>query len=186
MDLPWGDARCKKFVTNVGLITSNGPYGQNIMAAEWTHQVSYEPGLIAICLDPDHATTANIKKTKEFGVSLCGFDQNIISSIAGGQTGKEVDKIGILKDLGVVFSGGKKTKVLLVEGAALQIECRLVKTVVLGDHVMFVGEAVATKIDDKEPLALHAGKYWKLTTQIPKPSEEVLSNITKIQAKHTK
>ena len=29
MDLPWGDARSIQFVTNVGLITSNGPYGYN-------------------------------------------------------------------------------------------------------------------------------------------------------------
>ena len=46
MDLPWGDEKTTKFVTNVGLITSNGPYGYNIIAAEWTHQVSYSPSLI--------------------------------------------------------------------------------------------------------------------------------------------
>ncbi|MBI2110294.1 hypothetical protein HYT51_00760, partial [Candidatus Woesearchaeota archaeon] len=47
VDLPWGDPRTIKFVTNVGLITSTGPHGDNVMSAEWTHQVSYSPGLIA-------------------------------------------------------------------------------------------------------------------------------------------
>ncbi len=50
MNLPWGDEKSNKFVTNVGLITSNGPYGHNIMAAEWTHHISYNPGLIAVCI----------------------------------------------------------------------------------------------------------------------------------------
>ena len=53
MDLPWGDDCSKKFVTNVGLITSDGPHGPNIMACEWTHHVSYSPGLIAVCIGPE-------------------------------------------------------------------------------------------------------------------------------------
>ncbi len=186
MNIPYGDERCKKFVTNVGLITSHGPHGNNIMAAEWTHHISYEPGLIAICLDPDHATTANITKTKEFGVSLCAVDQNVLSSVAGTNCGKDVDKIAVLKELGFTFSAGKKTKVLLVEGAALHIECTLVKTIVLGDHVMFVGEALASKLGEKEPLALHAGKYWKLETTIAKPSPADLEKQAKLIKKHKK
>jgi hypothetical protein len=39
MDLLWNDRRTRQFVTNVGLITSDGPLGTNIMAAEWTHLV---------------------------------------------------------------------------------------------------------------------------------------------------
>jgi hypothetical protein len=33
MDLLWNDRRTRQFVTNVGLITSDGPLGPNIMAA---------------------------------------------------------------------------------------------------------------------------------------------------------
>ena len=84
MDLPWGDERTKQFVTNVGLITSNGPYGHDIMACEWTHQVSYSPGLIAISIMENDTTYANIAKSKEFGVSLCADSQNVISSVSGG------------------------------------------------------------------------------------------------------
>ena len=64
MDLPWGEERNKQFVTNVGLITSNGPNGHDIMSAEWTHHVSYSPGLIAVCVNFHDATHENIKATK--------------------------------------------------------------------------------------------------------------------------
>lgn len=41
MELPWNDPRSNKFATTIGLITSDGPYGPNIMACEWTHHLSY-------------------------------------------------------------------------------------------------------------------------------------------------
>ena len=39
-----------KFATTIGLITSSGSSGPNIMAYEWTHHLSYKPGLIAVSL----------------------------------------------------------------------------------------------------------------------------------------
>ena len=50
MDLTWNDRRTRQFLTNLGLITCDGPYGPNVMAAEWTHHISYSPSLIAVNL----------------------------------------------------------------------------------------------------------------------------------------
>ena len=55
MDIKYGGPEARRFITNVGLITSNGPLGHNIMACEWTHQVSYSPGLITVCIGHDNA-----------------------------------------------------------------------------------------------------------------------------------
>lgn len=53
MDIPYGSLAHHAFVTNVGLVTSTGPHGENIMAAEWTHHLSYKPGMVAVCLGPN-------------------------------------------------------------------------------------------------------------------------------------
>ena len=98
MDLPWGDEKTVQFITNVGLITSNGPYGNNIMAAEWTHHVSYSPGLIAVCVGHNKATEENIRNSKEFGVNICATDQSVMASVAGGSSGKNVDKISAFSE----------------------------------------------------------------------------------------
>lgn len=186
MDLPWGDERTKQFVTNVGLITTNGPYGNDIMAAEWTHHVSYKPGLIAICINPKDATHANIEKTKEFGVSLCASDHNVLSSISGGSSGKNIDKISALKELGFRFYKAKKINVLMVEGTALNAECKLIKQISLGDHTTFVGEAVETQLSGKKPLIYHAQKYWEFGKDVPKPPQAELDRISKVIEKHKK
>ena len=187
MDLPWGDEKTVQFITNVGLVTSNGPYGNNIMACEWTDHVSYKPGLIAVCIGLNKATLANIQKTKEFGVSICATDQNVVASVAGNNSGKNVDKISVLKELGFKFYKAKKIDAIMVEGAVLKIECRLFKEIQLGDHIMLVGEVVeATLYKNKEPLAYHKVKYWKLGENIPRPQQHEMDRIKSIVEKHSK
>ena len=142
MKLPWNDPRSNKFVTSVGLITSDGPHGPNIMACEWTHHVSYDPGLIAVSLGPTKATVENINQTKEFGVNLCAFDQSVMSSIAGGYSGNNYDKIGALKELGFEFYHASKIKTLMVKNASLNAECQLFQESKFGDHIMFIGHVL--------------------------------------------
>ena len=72
------------FMTGVSLITSNGPNGKNVMAAEWTMQISYEPMLIAVFIHEESNTLKNIKKTKQFGVNVASEKQSTLASIAGG------------------------------------------------------------------------------------------------------
>jgi flavin reductase (DIM6/NTAB) family NADH-FMN oxidoreductase RutF len=127
LDLPWNDERSNKFITNVGLITSDGPFGADVMACEWTHHVSYSPGLIAVCIGPKKTTHENIIQTKEFGVNLSSTDQSIMSSIAGGYMGSKYNKINALKELGFEFYEAKKIRAVMIKGAAVNIECTIVK-----------------------------------------------------------
>ncbi len=184
MNIPWGSDAAKKFVTNVGLITSNGPHGDNIMSAEWTHQISYQPGLILISLKTSEATYDNIMKSKEFGVNLASQEQNVMASVAGNNSGKNINKIEALKELGFKFFKAKKIKALMVEGAALNVECKLVNTIKVGDHVAFIGEAVEIRMPDKKPLAYHGLKYWKLDETIQKPPQDELEKIQIVIEKH--
>lgn len=186
MDLPYGEEQTKQFVTNVGLITSNGPNGHDIMAAEWTFHVSYSPGLIAVCINRTDATHENIEKTKEFGVNLAASDQNTLSSISGGYHGKQYNKVEALKELGYKFFKAKKIDVMMVEQAAMNAECKLFKTIELGDHTTFVGEVVNLYPVGKEPIVYHAGKYWKLENQVEKPTQEERDKIREVVEKHKK
>ncbi len=186
MNIEHGSDVAKKFVTNVGLITSTGQHGDNIMAAEWTYHVSYEPGLVVISLRPSRATYDNIVRTKEFGVSICASDQNVLSSIAGGSSGRHVDKIKFLKEMGFKFYKGKKIGVLMVEDAAANIECKLVKEITLGDHVILVGEAVEASASEKQPIIYSAGKYWKFGEHVQKPSQNILNDIDNLVEKNKK
>lgn len=187
MDLPWGDEKTLQFVSNIGLITTDGPNGKNIMSCEWTHQVSYKPGLITISIGHNKATSENIIKSKEFGVSICATDQSILSSIAGRNSGKYIDKIKALEELGYKFYKAKKIESLMVNGAAANFECKLIKKIKVGDHIIFVGEIIEASINkSKNPLVYHKGKYWILEKTIQKPQQEKIDKINKTIEKFKK
>lgn len=187
MDIPWGDEKTMQFVTNVGLITTDGPYGPDVMACEWTHQISYRPALIAIHVNPRNATHENILAAKAFGVNIASDDQSVLSSIAGGNTGKSTDKIKVLEGLGFRFVQAKEIPVLMIEGAAFWAECKLFDYRTVGDRTQFIGEIVsATAHKGIEPLIYNGGKYWKRGENIPKPSIEEMQRIKELIALHTK
>lgn len=186
VDMPWGSDAHHKFVTNVGLITSNGPHGQNVMAAEWTHMVSYSPGLIIVNIGHRKATLENIRATKEFGVNIAATDQNILSSVSGSSSGRDTDKIAALKELGFEFYEGKEIGALMVKGAAMNAEMRVVKIEEMGDHVAVIGEVVHLETNGSKPLAYSSGKYWSLDKQAQKPTDAEREKIKKIVSNHAK
>lgn len=187
IDLGYNNPKAGKWVSPVGLITSIGPHGQDIMAAEWTYYVSYSPALISVHIGKGKTTLENIKATKEFGVSMAASDQNMISSIAGKGHGDQLDKMAVLRDMGTEFIDSKHIKPQLVKGAAMHFECRLHQIIELGDHTMVVGEVLEASTDEtKEPIAYSFGKYRKLGPIIEKPPQEVLDRIEQLRQKHAR
>jgi flavin reductase (DIM6/NTAB) family NADH-FMN oxidoreductase RutF len=187
MDLSWNDRRTRQFLTNVGLITSDGSNGPNVMAAEWTHHISYSPSLIAVNIRGRNTTAENIIDSKEFGANLAAEDQNILCSLAGRYSGKHLDKIAFFKEIGVVFYKANKIKALLIRGAAMNAECKLIRQEEIGDHIMFVGEIIEITADENiKPLVYHNGKYWKLGDNLPSPRQEILDGINQFANKYQK
>lgn len=168
------------FVTNVGLITSNGIYCNNIMAAEWTYRISNDPFLFLISLGYESATLANIKTSKEFGINLASRNQNVIASIAGNNTGKDVDKIKVLQKLGFEFYEACTINSLMIKGAVLNAECTLKKILELGDHCVVIGEVKKVNVHESDPLLYHKKKFYTIGEGINKPGENKLITISKI------
>jgi flavin reductase (DIM6/NTAB) family NADH-FMN oxidoreductase RutF len=187
LELAWNDVRTRQFATNVGLITTDGPLGPNIMAAEWTHHISYAPSLLAICIGASAATVANIQTSKEFGVSLAGDDQRVFCSVAGGHTGREVDKIAALTELGATFYSARHINVIMMANAAMNAECRLREMIPLGDHLMFIGDVIHVVGNSAvRPLVYHQGQYWVLGESLVKPTVSEVKRIESVVASHRK
>ena len=149
------------FTTGISLITSFGPHGQNVMAAEWTMQISYQPMLIAVFIHEDSATFENIKKTKEFGINVSSEGQTMAVNIAGGYSRREIDKLKV-KD-SFEFLPSQKIKSPMIAGCLINAECKLLTMKKLGDHTMVVGKVVAISYDEaKKPLIYHSGRYFRI------------------------
>lgn len=162
------DEVTSQYLTSVALVTSIGKDGPNVMAAEWTLPISYDPLLFVVLVNPRHVTYDLILESQEFGLSLCAEDQAQLAHEAGSWSKRERDKLADTKLFRTVPA--KHIRSPLIAGCAAHIECRLIGDFPLGDHVMFVGEAVRATVDAaKRPLALHSGRYWRLGSLIAKP-----------------
>ena len=160
------DLAYRLFTTSVALITTTGKRGPNVMAAEWTFNVSYEPFLILVAIEPGEATHEAIAETGEFGVSLLAEDQVVGMGFAGHFSKHDTDKLS--SDL-FPTTPATKIKPPLIAGALLNAECRLVQRVEMGDHTAFVGEVLAFSVDPaKRPIVLHRGAH-AVGPRIPRP-----------------
>ncbi len=154
-----GDLReaFRKFTTTVGFITTHGPRGPNVMAAEWTYHVSYRPFLVSVHIASDSATHEAIIETGEFGVNLTADDQVLAMGFAGHFSKHEIDKLS-----SEVFETypAKRIKAPMIKGCLLNAECRLVQRIPMGDHTAFVGEVIEFSVDgSKGPVVLHRGAH---------------------------
>ncbi|HEY3095067.1 MAG TPA: flavin reductase family protein [Nitrososphaera sp.] len=154
------------FATTVGLITTKGKNGQNVMAAEWTMHTSYDPMLIAVFVH-ESPTYWNIDETKVFGINIASDDQADLVNIAGGYSGTEIDKLAIPHTFKTYRA--KHIDIPMIRRCVLNAECRVTAIQKIGDHIMVVGEAVSAQFDEKKfPLIYTRGNYWKLSrSKIP-------------------
>lgn len=187
MNIPWGSDISNRFITHVGLVTTNGAYGHNIMACEWTYHLSYRPALIGISVNQRHATHAHIKTNGEFGVCIASTRQATLTNIAGKESGKIYDKIKVAETMGFKFSPAKNINVIMPDGAAVNLECKLFNEITLGDHTLFVGEVINGSVNlEEKPLAYHWGRYWEMVSTLEKPSDEVREKIKTLIEQHPK
>lgn len=122
----------------VVLITSKYGEKENLMAAAWCFPISMDPPLFGVSVSRKRYSHELISKGKAFGINIIGKDMEKEALLAGGTSGKGKDKFAefcIGKEYG-------KLGIPLLKDAPASIECKLVKEIELGDHVLFVGEAV--------------------------------------------
>ena len=152
--------------TTVAMVTTRSGDRENVMAVEWAMLVSMNPMRFVISIGPRAATHELLTETGEFGISFCSEQQAGLSHVSGSYSLNDVDKWQ-LADFPTYPA--KTIDVPMIEGCPLNAECRVIATEALGDHAVFIGEALWARYDpDLKPLLYGAGKYWRIGEQIPK------------------
>ncbi len=145
----------RAFTTTCALITTEGPRGPNVMAAEWTFNVSYHPFLVLVSIDPENRTHDMILEAKEFGINLVSEDQIPAMAFAGHYSKADTDKLS--SELFETYPA-KKIHAPMIRGSVLAAECRLVQAIPMGDHTGFLGEVVEFTVNpEAAPAVLHHG-----------------------------
>jgi flavin reductase (DIM6/NTAB) family NADH-FMN oxidoreductase RutF/rubredoxin len=113
-------------------------------------QVTSEPPRFASCCNKDNFTAEMIKETAAFSVSVIhkDTDPEIISRF-GYKTGKDIDKLS-----GLNVKYGETGVPIVLNDCIAFLECKVVQTIDVGTHYMFIGELLQSEIVDDTKEAL--------------------------------
>ncbi len=121
------------------LIVSGTAEKPNVMTADWVTPLSINPPLLGVAIGHTRFTKRLIDEHGEFVVSVPTIELLKDVWIAGTVSGADVDKT---ERLSLTFIPSKKVKVPSIKECQANLECKVVKDVETGDHILYVGEIV--------------------------------------------
>ena len=121
------------------ICTTDEQHKINLMMASWVGIVSKTPPTIAVSLHHDRKTYANIMLNRLFSINLVSSRLAVAADACGLVSGNRVDKHE-LTGLGVV--PGSVAGVSLLADSPLNVECRYLREVELGDYRLVMGEII--------------------------------------------
>ena len=117
----------------------------NIITIAWQTPVSHNPPMLAIAVGKKRFSHDLILKSGEFILNIPNATQLEAVEICGRFSGKSHDKFRLAKLTPVP---SQILSVPLIDECMAHIECKLVNSVTIGDHSLFLGEIVAASINE--------------------------------------
>lgn len=133
----------------IGTYDSDGK--PNIMNAAWGGIASSSPPCVTVSLRKATLTYHNIKHSGSFTVNIPSEKYLTEADYAGIVSGRNCNKF---EDCGLTPEKSERVNAPLVKEFPYALECKLIKTVELGLHTMFIGE-IAGLLADKDILNLN-------------------------------
>lgn len=112
----------------------------NAFTAAWLTQVSFDPLLLALSVNPEHASYPLLRESRTFAVSVLRRDQLDLARHFGTQSGSDIDKLAEAR-----WRVGQLGAPVLLDAAAY-LECRVTGTMAAGDHNLLLGQVICGAI----------------------------------------
>lgn len=145
----------------VALITSSYKGKDNMLAMTWHTKTSFQPNLYLISVDKTRFSCELIKKSKCFVINYMPYSLSKEIIYAGTHSGRHVDKF---KETGLTKEKADKIPCCRIKEAVAFVECKVIKEVETGDHIVFIGKVLNAKFKrkDKRPFQLDKLKFTTL------------------------
>ncbi len=138
----------------VYVVTSKAGDRVNGLTVAWASQVSLKPPMVAVAVDKRWYSHELLSRGEHFTVNVLADDQVPLGKHFGSSSGRTVDKLE-----GVGWKRGANG-VPKLAGCRAWIECRKIESVSTGDHTLFIGEVVASELnEDKTGQVYDRGVY---------------------------
>ena len=115
---------------------------RDAFTAAWVMQVSFDPLLLALSVNPEHASDPLLKASGAFTVNVLKRGQLELARRFGTRSGRDEDKLA-----GVRWRPGRSGAPILDEALAY-FDCQVTGRLPAGDHELVVGRVIDGRILD--------------------------------------
>ena len=118
----------------------------NLITVAWCGTVASDPPQLAISVRKERYSFAPIMESGEFTVNLP--DETMVAALdnCGVVSGRDTDKFALHQ---LTATPGTEVAAPIVGESPLSLECKVVKSLDLGSHTMFIGEIVAVQVSSE-------------------------------------
>lgn len=148
----------------------------NVFTVAWTGTVCSDPPMVSISVRPQRYSYEMLRETGEFVINLTTRDLAFATDYCGVKSGRDIDK---WKEMGLTPLPAKEVLAPLIQESPVNMECKVVQTIPLGTHTMFLAKVVAVHADEAymdekgrfslakaQPLVYSHGAYFTLGKEI--------------------
>lgn len=129
-----------KIPSGLFIITVTDGESKEGFLASWIQQVSFDPLMISIAIEPERPVLERIREVDCFCVNIVGHQNNGLLKPFWGGAREGVNPLDAVETL--VTPRGN----VLLNDSMASLECELRDTFTAGDHVIVIGEVVETHL----------------------------------------
>ncbi len=132
--------------TPVVMVTTQGrETPPNIITLAWVGILNSDPPLIGINIKPERHSYRLLRETWEFCVNIPHRDMIRAVDVCGVVSGKDTDKFALT---GLEAQKASKITPPIIRQCPINLECRVMNSLDLGSHTLFVGRILAVHHDE--------------------------------------
>lgn len=134
------------------LVTCRHKGKDNIITLDWHTPLSFYPMMYAISVGKTRYSLGLIQKSKVFVVNFMSKDYEKEVLFCGRHSGRDYDKFS---ETGLTKEEAEKIDCPRIKEALGFLECKVVKEVEVGDHILFIAEVVNSDLKKKGKRLFH-------------------------------
>lgn len=123
----------------------NRRYKYNLITVAWAGTVSSEPPRLAVAIRPERFSFGAINTLGEFTVNLPSSAMAEKVDFCGVRSGREIDKFAACNFTPLP---GTQVNAPLVAECPLALECRVMQSIDLGAHTLFIADILAVQVEE--------------------------------------
>lgn len=133
-------------IVSPAAVISTGDWDEaNLITLAWVARVVSEPPVMSISIRPSRHSFSLIEKLGEYVINVPSADNIREMDFCGTRTGKKINK---WEELNLTKEKGLHVEVPLIKEFPINIECKVIKKVEHGTHVIYLGEVLAVHVDE--------------------------------------